>query len=227
MKQLLSRVMGVGLLLAGIVPSCRATPEPAGMVWVPGGEFTMGSDREATSELCTVFGPKTDAGPEHRVWVSGFWMDTTEVTNAQFAAFVAATGYVTVAERTPLAADFPGVPGEIARGRCGGLQSAPSDGEPYGSESVVALRTRCLAGSTPRGPGAPGGDANTILSCRSRGPTRQPMPDGPASACRRRPNGSEQRGAGWTASPTPGETILSSGWPVDGQYSLAGSFPRS
>ncbi len=72
----------------------------------------MGSDREATSELCTIFGPKTDAGPEHRVRVSGFWMDATEVTNAQFAAFVAATGYVTVAERTPLATDFPGVPPE-------------------------------------------------------------------------------------------------------------------
>jgi formylglycine-generating enzyme required for sulfatase activity len=51
-----------------------------------------------------------DAGPVHRVFVDGFWMDATEVTNAQFARFVAATGYVTVAERTPRAEDFPGVP---------------------------------------------------------------------------------------------------------------------
>jgi formylglycine-generating enzyme required for sulfatase activity len=41
-----------------------------------------------------------DARPIHRVHVDGFWMDRTEVTNAQFARFVAATGYVTVAERT-------------------------------------------------------------------------------------------------------------------------------
>lgn len=51
-----------------------------------------------------------DAGPVHRVSVDGFWMDAAEVTNAEFAAFVRATGYVTMAERTPDAADFPGVP---------------------------------------------------------------------------------------------------------------------
>ena len=41
----------------------------------------------------------TDAQPKHEVEVSGFWMDRTEVTNAQFARFVDATGYLTVAER--------------------------------------------------------------------------------------------------------------------------------
>ena len=40
-----------------------------------------------------------DAGPIHRVRVDGFWMDETDVTNDQFAAFVAATGYVTTAEK--------------------------------------------------------------------------------------------------------------------------------
>jgi sulfatase modifying factor 1 len=98
------------VLLAGLAASSSGSP--SGMVWVPGGEFTMGSDREATSEQCTVFGPKTDAGPEHRVRVGGFWMDATEVTNAQFAAFVQATGYVTVAERVPAKADFPDAPPE-------------------------------------------------------------------------------------------------------------------
>ncbi len=53
-----------------------------------------------------------DARPVHPVRVDGFWMDATEVTNAQFAAFVAATGYRTVAERTPKAEDFPGAPPE-------------------------------------------------------------------------------------------------------------------
>jgi len=53
-----------------------------------------------------------DSRPIHRVWVGGFWMDATEVTNAQFAAFVRATRYVTVAERRPRAEDFPGAPPE-------------------------------------------------------------------------------------------------------------------
>jgi len=53
-----------------------------------------------------------DARPVHRVRVDGFWMDRVEVTNRQFARFVAATGYVTVAERTPTAADFPDAPAE-------------------------------------------------------------------------------------------------------------------
>jgi formylglycine-generating enzyme required for sulfatase activity len=63
---------------------------PPGMVWVPGGEFTMGS----TDSLA-----RADESPLHRVRVDGFWMDATEVTNSQFSAFVEATGYLTVAER--------------------------------------------------------------------------------------------------------------------------------
>src|SRR5262249_23443495 len=53
-----------------------------------------------------------DARPIHRVYVDGFWMDQTEVTNAAFATFVEATGYVTIAEETPRAKDFPGAPPE-------------------------------------------------------------------------------------------------------------------
>jgi sulfatase modifying factor 1 len=64
---------------------------PDGMVWIPGGVFWMGS-----AEF-------DDALPIHKVQVDGFWMDRTEVTNAQFAAFVQATGYVTVVERPPYA----------------------------------------------------------------------------------------------------------------------------
>ena len=51
-----------------------------------------------------------DSTPIHRVRVSGFFMDKTDVTNAQFAKFVRAVGYVTVAEKKPNAADFPGAP---------------------------------------------------------------------------------------------------------------------
>ena len=55
----------------------------------------------------------TDAQPAHEVEVDGFWMDETEVTNAQFQKFVEATGYVTVAERKPKAEEIPGATEEM------------------------------------------------------------------------------------------------------------------
>jgi formylglycine-generating enzyme required for sulfatase activity len=81
------------------------------MAWIPGGEFSMGAndppDMDDVGMKATL-----DARPIHRVYVDGFYMDKTDVTNAQFARFVKATGYVTVAERTPRAEDFPGAPSE-------------------------------------------------------------------------------------------------------------------
>jgi formylglycine-generating enzyme required for sulfatase activity len=82
------------------------------MVWIPGGEFSMGAQdppdvNDSVGMLAT-----RDSRPIHRVFVDGFWMDETEVTNAQFARFVKATRYVTVAERAPNPKDFPGVPPE-------------------------------------------------------------------------------------------------------------------
>ncbi|RXK55088.1 formylglycine-generating enzyme family protein [Oleiharenicola lentus] len=82
---------------------------PAGMVWIPGGEFSMGC-KDPRGDLCGGNEPMTDARPIHRVRVDAFWMDRTEVTNAEFARFVEATGYVTVAERPLRPEDFPGVP---------------------------------------------------------------------------------------------------------------------
>ena len=59
-----------------------------GMVQIPVGKFMMGaSDNEGRS----------DEYPQHRVKISSFWMDATEVTNAQFKKFVDATGYITTA----------------------------------------------------------------------------------------------------------------------------------
>src|ERR1041384_2955638 len=55
----------------------------AGMLWIPAGRFSMGSS----------FVSFPDAQPIHLVKVDGFWMDATAVTNAQFEAFVTATGY--------------------------------------------------------------------------------------------------------------------------------------
>lgn len=63
---------------------------PAGMVWISGAEFLLGTDDERSM---------TNERPSHRVRVDGFWMDATPVTNTQFREFVAATGYLTTAER--------------------------------------------------------------------------------------------------------------------------------
>jgi formylglycine-generating enzyme len=86
---------------------------PDGMVWIPGGEFSMGAADPSDPGDLVGTQATVDARPIHRVAVDGFWMDRTEVTNDQFAAFAKATGYVTVAERTPRAADFPGAPREL------------------------------------------------------------------------------------------------------------------
>jgi len=73
----------------------------AGMVWVDGGSFRMGSDRHYPEER-----------PPRTAKVSGYWIDRHEVTNAQYARFVAATGYKTVAERGLNARDYPNLPPE-------------------------------------------------------------------------------------------------------------------
>jgi formylglycine-generating enzyme len=73
------------------------TNDHTDMAWIKPGAFQMGS---------TAF---TDSKPVHAVSVNGFWMDTHEVTNAQFEKFAQATGYITVAERPLNAKDYPGV----------------------------------------------------------------------------------------------------------------------
>jgi len=71
------------------------------MVWIPGGTFKMGSEEHYTEEA-----------PVHQVTVDGFWMDKYSVSNAQFAQFVKATSYVTLAERPPDPALYPDAPPE-------------------------------------------------------------------------------------------------------------------
>lgn len=87
-------------------PASPPGTAPPGMRWIPGGEFLMGTDSEEGWP---------DEKPAHKVRVAGFWMDETEVTNAQFQAFVEATGYVTTAEKPPDLAEImkqvaPGTP---------------------------------------------------------------------------------------------------------------------
>ncbi|MEK7413419.1 MAG: formylglycine-generating enzyme family protein [Planctomycetota bacterium] len=122
-------VCGVGALqtsaLESTIPPTPANPfqptipnqspppsaAPTGMVWIPGGEFSMGS-ASSDESLCSISGVTRDAQPIHRVAVDGFWMDVTEVTNAQFTQFVNATGYITVAEKKPTHEELPAVPRE-------------------------------------------------------------------------------------------------------------------
>ncbi|HRP11565.1 MAG TPA: formylglycine-generating enzyme family protein [Terricaulis sp.] len=75
----------------------NAPSDPRG-VWIPAGTLRMGSNLEPEER------------PIRDVEVAGFWIDVTEVTNAQFATFVEATGYVTVAERALDPRENPGVP---------------------------------------------------------------------------------------------------------------------
>ena len=94
----------VGVFIIAVVSVIMAAPyatradspkgQPPGMVWIPGGVFTMGSPDSDTLSYEV-------EKPAHQVKVDGFWMDETEVTNAQFAAFIKATGYITYAERKP------------------------------------------------------------------------------------------------------------------------------
>jgi sulfatase modifying factor 1 len=82
-----------------------------GMVLVPGGTFSMGGVNPIQLQNG---GPDemNDARPIHTVYVDPFYMDETEVTNAQFAEFVKATGYITLAERKPTREEFPTAPEE-------------------------------------------------------------------------------------------------------------------
>jgi formylglycine-generating enzyme required for sulfatase activity len=81
------------------VPEPREGPWRDGMVRLPGGEFSFGSDRFYREE-----------GPPHLAKVSTFWIDVHPVTNAQFARFVTATGYVTQAEQGIDTQAAPGLP---------------------------------------------------------------------------------------------------------------------
>ncbi|MFM9825746.1 formylglycine-generating enzyme family protein [Flavobacterium sp.] len=68
----------------------QAIKNPQSMVWIPSGTFDMGGDNNQARQ---------DEFPKHAVKLEGFFMDITEVTNAQFTKFVSETGYVTTAEK--------------------------------------------------------------------------------------------------------------------------------
>jgi len=129
----------------------KAVP-PEGMVWIPGGEFTMGSD------LPDAYRPEQ---PAHRVKVSGFWTDETEVTNAEFKLFVEATGYVTTAEEVPTLADImaqlpPGTPPPPAEALVAGSLVFTPPNHPVSLRNVAAWWqwTQGASWRHPEGPGS-------------------------------------------------------------------------
>ena len=127
----------------------------AGMVRVDGGTFVMGDDTERPEERTA-----------HDVTVSPFWIDRHEVTNAQFAAFVEATGYVTVAEKGLDPDLYPDLPPELlAPG--GMVFKMPEVGQSQGQRrAMVGLCARCRlapsgrARKLDRGVGKPSGGAD-------------------------------------------------------------------
>jgi sulfatase modifying factor 1 len=128
-------------------------PAPEGMVWIPGGEFSMGS-RVDCEGMCNIPGTTQDALPIHRVAVDGYWMDATEVTNEQFEKFVEATHYVTVAEQIPTVEEFPGAPPELLV--AGSVVFAPT-AEPVALDQHLQWWT-FIKGADWRHPMGPGSD---------------------------------------------------------------------
>jgi len=131
--------LGLVLLLSGCNDASRP-PETmcAGlsdnkMVWVPGGSFVMGDDPHYPEE-----------GPPQTVAVKGFWIDTHEVTNAEFAAFVKATGYKTMSERDP--PKLPDAPPEmLVPGSA--VFNIPSDDDPRWWRWVAGAQWRHPSGT--------------------------------------------------------------------------------
>ncbi|HEU4678092.1 MAG TPA: SUMF1/EgtB/PvdO family nonheme iron enzyme, partial [Terrimicrobiaceae bacterium] len=74
--------MKFALLAASLALHGAIAGQPAGMVWIASGELTMGSDQP---------GSRKNERPSHRVSIDGFWIDTDDVTNADFARFVEET----------------------------------------------------------------------------------------------------------------------------------------
>lgn len=121
--------------------STRAAPA-RNMIWIESGSFTMGSDHHYPEEA-----------PAHQVSVDGFWIDQYQVTNADYAAFVAETGYVTVAERVPAAGDYPGALPEMLV--AGSIVFAPPPGPvPRDNHYNWWSWQPGAAWNTPEGPGS-------------------------------------------------------------------------
>ncbi len=125
---------------------------PVGMVWVPGGKFLRGSTNMKAGHR-QQYGEEF---PAHLVEVDGYYMDATEVTNGQFAEFVTATGYKTLAETGLKAEDFPMAPAEALQGGANVFKKTSGKVDPW-----VGSAWRWWSftpGATWRSPEGPGSD---------------------------------------------------------------------
>jgi formylglycine-generating enzyme len=116
-----------------IAAHCPAL-DPAEFRWIAGGTFTKGDDAHLPEE----------SGPA-RVTLAGFWLGSHEVTRGEFAEFVRATAYVTIAERTPPA--FPNAPADMQKPGSA-VFTVPIDGNPNWWRWVVGANWRQPSGPT-------------------------------------------------------------------------------
>ena len=130
-----------------------------GMILINGGKFVMGTNDGMPYE-----------SPTHEATVKSFWMDRHEVTIAEFAKFVTATGYQTDAEKFGWSGAF----------------------------NLKTRRWKKTKGADWRHPDGPDRRPRTMNQrARFRGMTRRPMRVGPANVCRQKPNGNLLRAADW------------------------------
>lgn len=101
----------LSLLISLVILSCQnyQIKKEHGMILIPAGTFEMGGDNEQA---------KSDEFPKHKVMVDAFWIDETEVTNAQFKKFIEATHYITTAEKD---FDYTDINGKVIHQKAGSL----------------------------------------------------------------------------------------------------------
>ncbi len=204
--------------------AAQAEKAPAGMVWIKGGAFAMGSPD--SDELAHAV-----EKPAHEVSVSSFWMDKTEVTNDEFGKFVKATGYITLAEKD---LDWEKLKQQVPPGTAKPPQEMLKAGSmvftpPKGAVPLDNIRgwwswVQGADWKHPDGPGATWMDAATTRSCTSPGKMPPPTRSGQANAYRRRRSGSTRHGAGLTTNFTWGDEPFSDNDPQANIWQ--GEFPH-
>ena len=143
----------------------RRPPTDSARRGSPPPTFRMGSDAHYAEEA-----------PARRVAVDGFWIDRFQVTNRRFAAFVAETGYVTVAERPLDPAALPGRAGREPRARLAGVHAGPEGPSTCATSTSGGRGRRAPAGATPRGRARRSPGARSTRSSTSPTRTRPPTP---------------------------------------------------
>lgn len=163
------------------------------MVLIPTGSFDMGGDNEQA---------RADEFPKHKVTLDAFWIDETEVTNAQFRKFVEATSYVTTAEK-----DFEYVDneGKSVHQKAGSLVFNTLK---PGAEANPNTWWQFVEGANwkhPQGPNSTIDGKIIIRWCRCPGTTQKPIANGRENVCQQKRNGNVRRAEVLSPMFIPGE----------------------